>query len=379
MTWCGRHRTLSLLEWTRSVEPLAQTTWKGDDMTTAARRIRKMVFDDEAFSRLDETDDRVFYTTDRFVSHLDRAALRTVEQVIDRLVIEDRPVLLDLMASWDSHLSERLQSGRTVGIGLNPRELAANTALDERVIHDLNADPHLPFPDRTFDVIVNTVSVDYLTQPFEIFGEVVRVLRPGGLFLVLFSNRMFTSKAVKVWRESSNHERMLLIQDYFAAVPEFGPTRTFASQGQPRPENDHYAGVGLPSDPVFAVWAERRGGPASRPERPLPAVTVSAPWGSDEVVRRKKLVAETRACPRCGSRLRRWSVPQTPFTEWDTEYMFVCFDDTCPFYLRGWGALHRQGNFGFSHRFMYDPDRHVCTSVPVHGPTALRDGIVDED
>jgi hypothetical protein len=57
----------------------------------------------------------------------------------------------------------------------------------------------------------------------------------------------------------------------------------------------------------------------------------------------------------------------------------MVFDDTCPFYLRGWGALHRQGNFGFSHRFMYDPDRQVCTSVPVHGPTALRDGIVDED
>jgi hypothetical protein len=35
-----------------------------------------------AFSRLDESDDGVFYAMDRFVSHLDSAALATVERVV---------------------------------------------------------------------------------------------------------------------------------------------------------------------------------------------------------------------------------------------------------------------------------------------------------
>jgi SAM-dependent methyltransferase len=347
-------------------------------MTTAAQlRVRQMLFDDDAFSRTDEADDREFYATDRFVSHLDDAALHTVEQVIDQLVIEERPDLLDLMASWDSHLTERVQAGNTVGLGLNPRELGANQALDEWVIHDLNADPRLPFPDAAFDAVVNTVSVDYMTRPFEVFPEVARVLRPGGLFLVLFSNRMFPEKAVKVWRESSDRERMLLVQDFFDSVSGFGPRRTFAAQGQPRPSGDRFARAGLPSDPVYAVWAERHGAPASRPERPEPSIAVHAPWGADEVARRKLRVADTRACPYCGSKLCSWAVPQTPFTEWDAEHMHVCFDDSCPYYLRGWGTMHRQGNLGFSHRFMYDPDRQVCTSIPVHSPWALRDGIVE--
>jgi hypothetical protein len=183
---------------------------------------------------------------------------------------------------------------------------------------------------------------------------------------------------VKIWRESSDQERMLLVQDFFAAAHEFGPTRTFASLGQPRPDDDRYAGFGLPSDPVYAVWAERSGAPASRRERPRPTVTVPGPWGPDEVARRKQSVGETLACPHCGSTLRRWAVPQTPFTEWDTEHMYICFDDGCPFYLRGWNAMFRQGNFGISHRFMYDPDRCACSSVPVPSPNALRDGIVDE-
>jgi hypothetical protein len=79
---------------------------------------------------------------------------------------------------------------------------------------------------------------------------VARLLRPGGIFLVLFSNRMFPEKAVKVWRESSDRERVLLVQDFFAAAPEFGPSRCFGSQGQPRPKGDRYSALGIPSDPV---------------------------------------------------------------------------------------------------------------------------------
>ena len=47
-------------------------------------------------------------------------------------------------------------------------------------------------------------SVDYLTRPREVFAEVHRVLAPGGVFLVAFSNRVFAEKAVAVWLGNRN-------------------------------------------------------------------------------------------------------------------------------------------------------------------------------
>ena len=126
----------------------------------------------DAFSRLDESDDAEFYSLDRFVSHLDSLALSTVEKIVGDLVVEDRPVILDLMAGWDSHIPEGIRAARVVGLGLNENELQKNKALTEYRIHDLNENPTIPFPDLTFDVVLNTVSVDYLTQPPRIFEEV---------------------------------------------------------------------------------------------------------------------------------------------------------------------------------------------------------------
>lgn len=45
--------------------------------------------------------------------------------------------------------------------------------------------------------------------------------------------------------------------------------------------------------------------------------------------------------------------------------------------VSGWDAMSRQGNHGFGHRFMYDPDRDACLAVPVPSPRALRQSIVE--
>ena len=89
--------------------------------------------------------------------------------------------------------------GRVVGVGMNEQELAANQALTSYVVQDLNENPSLQFEDDSFDVVCNVVSVDYLTQPLEIFREVHRILRPGGISLMSFSNRCFPTKAVAMW------------------------------------------------------------------------------------------------------------------------------------------------------------------------------------
>jgi len=238
------------------------------------------IFGTDAFSRLDESDDLEFYSRDRFVSHLDSLALSTVEKLIGTLVVEESPAILDLMAGWDSHIPENLRASEVVGLGLNENELMKNKALSEAVIHDLNKDPHLPFPDNRFDVVINTVSVDYMTKPAEVSKEVGRVLKPGGLLLIIFSNRMFSEKAVKVWRDAGEDERVLLVEDFFREAGVFEKPSVFLSKGKPRPKDDKYAHLGIPSDPIYAVYADKKGGDPLRRSRPEVIISYGEPPGS---------------------------------------------------------------------------------------------------
>jgi SAM-dependent methyltransferase len=337
---------------------------------------REFLQSEDSFSRLDESDDSIFYATDRFVQHIDSLALATVERIIGELVIEDNPVILDLMAGWDSHIPPYIQAERVVGLGLNRNELSGNGALTEWVHHDLNKNPSLPFLDNTFDAVLNVVSVDYMTRPFEIFRQVGRILKPGGLFLVLFSNRMFEQKAVKIWRQSGEEERVVLVEEFFNRVGIFTTPRVFVSKGKPRPKDDKYGHLGIPSDPIYAVYAEKIGGGESRrPDLSLiwPLTDLPDP---EELAGKKAAVKNTCQCPHCNEALLKWELPLNPFTQWDMEFLFVCFNDSCPFLLRGWEISYRQGNMGMSYRFAYNPDRDQCMSVPVPNLHALKEGIV---
>jgi SAM-dependent methyltransferase len=206
-------------------------------------------------ARDDETPDGDFYTKPRFVDHLDSCALETVEQIYGRLAPE-RSTILDLMAGPESHIERVTDPVKVVGLGLNESELRANTVLSEHVIHDLNSDPLLPFSGNTFDVVVNTVSVDYLTRPLEVFREVSRVLKPNGLFIVVFSNRMFPPKAVNVWKASTEKQRVELVRKFFTLSGGFAIRGYHESTGHPRPKDDKYYGQGIPSDPIYAVWGK---------------------------------------------------------------------------------------------------------------------------
>jgi SAM-dependent methyltransferase len=282
------------------------------------------------------------------------------------------------MAGWDSHIPDTMRPQRVVGLGLNRNELAQNEVLDEFVLHDLNKDPSLPFPDSTFDVVLNTVSVDYLTRPFEVFREVGRILKPGGLFLVIFSNRMFEQKATKIWRQSGEEERVLLVADFFhQAGGLFTEPEFFLSKGKPRPENDKYAHTGIPSDPIYAAYAERTGGSGRRRPAPARAGAYDAPASRRELRERMAAVARTLRCPHCDERLRKWAVPASPFDQWGADFMYICFNDQCPYLVRGWEVMHRQGNTGASYRFMYDPQKGRCLAISVPTLGVLKDGIVD--
>jgi len=209
------------------------------------------------FERKDETDDSRFYGAPRLVHHLDKTARELVRDFYSRFV-KDGMTVLDLMSSWTSHLPEKVKPVAVHGLGMNKTELEQNPALTDIRTHDLNSDPLLPYESERFDIVVCTVSVEYLTQPIAVFSEVARVLKPGGPFLVTFSNRWFPPKAVGIWEKIHEFERMGLVMEYFLQSGLFANLGTYSMRGLPRPKNDKYAGDMLFSDPVYAVWGYRR-------------------------------------------------------------------------------------------------------------------------
>ena len=177
------------------------------------------------------------------MTHIDDDAIAAVGDLYQELGIDGR--VLDLMASWVSHF--HAPPDELVVLGMNERELRRNGAAAGHVVQDLNADPVLPFADASLDDAVCCVSVDYLVRPLEVFAEVARVLRPGGRFVVTFSNRCFPTKAVRGWLATDDAGHVAIVRRYFQRTDGFGPAAS-----------DLRTSLTRPGDPLWAVWAARR-------------------------------------------------------------------------------------------------------------------------
>ncbi len=152
-------------------------------------------------TKLDPTQDSDFYAFPRFVTHVDQGFIDQLTALY-REILSPNTRLLDLMSSWVSHLPEEMEFEHIEGHGMNGEELAKNPRLHSYFIQDLNAQPKLPLEDSSFDAVLITVSVQYLQYPEAIFAELYRILRPHGLVVVSFSNRMFYQKAIAAWRDN---------------------------------------------------------------------------------------------------------------------------------------------------------------------------------
>jgi len=175
-----------------------------------------MPLSDRERSKLNPGDDREFYDSPRFVTHADDAFLdRLTELYASVLTPGDR--VFDAMGSWVSHLPAESYS-RVVGHGLNGTELEENDRLDEWFRQDLNSDQSLPLSDDSFDAVLCALSIQYLQYPEAVVAEFARVLAPGGVLVVSFTNRMFPTKAVRAWRTASMDGRASLVYSYCRAA-----------------------------------------------------------------------------------------------------------------------------------------------------------------
>jgi SAM-dependent methyltransferase len=205
-------------------------------------------------TKLDGTDDALFYSAPRFVTHIDEGFIQQLTDLYrERLTAGTR--IFDMMSSWVSHLPDDMEFEHVEGHGLNAEELAKNPRLDHYFVQNLNENPTLPLADQSFDAVLNTVSIQYLQHPEAVFAEIHRILKPGGVAIVSFSNRMFYQKAIQVWRDASEPARVELAKSYFKAVPGFSAPEAIA----------HVSSIpsilqmlGIPGgDPFYAVIARR--------------------------------------------------------------------------------------------------------------------------
>lgn len=204
-------------------------------------------------TKLDDTNDTLFYDYPRFVTHVDPGFIQQLTDLY-RLRLKPNSRIFDLMSSWVSHLPQEMQFARVEGHGLNQEELARNPRLDNYFVQNLNQNQKLPLADQSFDAVLNTVSVQYLQYPEAVFAEIYRVLKPGGVVIVSFSNRMFYQKAIQVWRDGSAADRVDLVKHYFESVPGFSSTEVMTNLSSPGFLQWFNPSAG---DPFYAAIAHR--------------------------------------------------------------------------------------------------------------------------
>lgn len=242
------------LEPTRGVRMIE--LFDGPGMQAPARSA-SVYLQSEGLSRQDAAEDAVFYAQPRLTHHLDAVCRAEISTLYTRFLKPGQRVL-DLMSSWESHLPHMHlphspHAFTVAGLGMNAAELDANPRLDDRVVQDLNARPELPWGESEFDVVVCTASIEYLLNPAAVMAEVRRVLKPGGVFIVTFSDRWFPTKAIKVWSELHPFERLGMVLALLRDAG-FHDLHSETRRGLKRPEDDKYIDQRLYSDPVFAAW-----------------------------------------------------------------------------------------------------------------------------
>lgn len=206
-------------------------------------------FKEEDFQRFDESTDSYFYDTPRLVTHIDDPAIAALTKYYSEVLPPSNTpgvAVLDMCSSWVSHYPKGYKQDRIVGMGMNEEELKQNPVLTEHIVQDLNVNLKLPFEDNTFDVITNAVSVDYLTKPFEVFKEMCRILKPGGLAIMSFSNRCFWTKAISIWTSTGDADHVLIVGSYFHYAGGFEPPQ--AVDISPNPGR---------SDPMYVVYSRK--------------------------------------------------------------------------------------------------------------------------
>jgi hypothetical protein len=74
--------------------------------------------------------------------------------------------------------------------------------------------------------------------------------------------------------------------------------------------------------------------------------------------------------------MKKWQPPDG--TTWGNHVQYICFNDDCPYYVKGWEWMKTQYQQKVSYRHRYDPETGQCGPIPVWSVDALKDHIIED-
>ncbi len=97
----------------------------------------------------------------------------------------------------------------------------------------------------------------------------------------------------------------------------------------------------------------------------------------------EKILAQKRPkCPDCHQEMDVWETPPIPFGDglgWGTPYLFVCFNEDCPAYKKGWDKIQETFGHKASYRNICYPDSGKFESMIVFSSQGAKGQITTED
>ncbi len=85
---------------------------------------------------------------------------------------------------------------------------------------------------------------------------------------------------------------------------------------------------------------------------------------------------EKQKCKYCESEMKKWQPPES--STWTNEYLWVCFNDECPYYVRGWDHMMKTQEVKASYRNTVNPETGCNSPLPTWSNDAHRDMVIED-